>query len=198
MSIEHKDITDPKIHEPKGVSDATDKQAYISNGAGSGVWTNAVVLTDVQQSKASMDIENNTTPFSVSAAVDPTLSTPSDYIQISLAEGITIGSNLSYSTDSISVLKDATYELSVSLSIASVVTGTLPDTIGVAVSDGTSFVPMTMFASIQSSGEAVTISFSKLLPLTNGDAITLWIASKGAANVTIANASVGVKEIMSL
>ena len=38
MAIEHKNITDPNRHEPKGASTATVDQVYASDGAGSGVW----------------------------------------------------------------------------------------------------------------------------------------------------------------
>lgn len=36
----HETITDPNIHEPKGVSSATEGMVYVSDGAGSGAWTN--------------------------------------------------------------------------------------------------------------------------------------------------------------
>lgn len=38
MTIEHNTITDPNIHEPKGVAAASNGQVYIANGAGSGTW----------------------------------------------------------------------------------------------------------------------------------------------------------------
>lgn len=42
MAIEHAAITDPNIHEPKGISSATSGQVYLSDGIGSGNWvTNA-------------------------------------------------------------------------------------------------------------------------------------------------------------
>lgn len=46
--IEHSAITDPNIHEPKGASTATADQIYISDGAGSGEWTDidTVLTTD--------------------------------------------------------------------------------------------------------------------------------------------------------
>lgn len=40
MTIEHSIITDPNIHEPKGVSTATAEQVYSANGIGSGTWIN--------------------------------------------------------------------------------------------------------------------------------------------------------------
>lgn len=36
--MQHKDIPEAQLHEPKGVSTASNKQIYIANGAGSGVW----------------------------------------------------------------------------------------------------------------------------------------------------------------
>lgn len=35
----HKILTDPELHEPKGVSSASANTVYVSNGSGSGVWT---------------------------------------------------------------------------------------------------------------------------------------------------------------
>lgn len=36
---EHVDITDPELHEPKGVAAASEGRVYIADGAGSGAWT---------------------------------------------------------------------------------------------------------------------------------------------------------------
>ena len=38
MSIQHNLITDPNIHEPKGISLALDGDVYVADGLGSGVW----------------------------------------------------------------------------------------------------------------------------------------------------------------
>ena len=38
MTIEHKNITDPDIHEPKGVATASTNYVYVADGAGSGNW----------------------------------------------------------------------------------------------------------------------------------------------------------------
>lgn len=35
----HKNITDPYLHEPKGAATASSGEVYVSDGAGSGVWT---------------------------------------------------------------------------------------------------------------------------------------------------------------
>jgi hypothetical protein len=38
MAVQHSTITDPNIHEPKGVSSAAAGKVYVANGAGSGSW----------------------------------------------------------------------------------------------------------------------------------------------------------------
>ena len=37
---EHVDLTDPELHEPKGVAAATSGQVYVADGGGSGSWSN--------------------------------------------------------------------------------------------------------------------------------------------------------------
>lgn len=38
-NIQHASLTDPQLHEPKGISSAADRQVYVADGAGSGDWT---------------------------------------------------------------------------------------------------------------------------------------------------------------
>jgi hypothetical protein len=38
-NVNHSTLTDPYLHEPKGVSTASYGQVYMANGSGSGAWT---------------------------------------------------------------------------------------------------------------------------------------------------------------
>lgn len=38
-NVNHSTLTDPYLHEPKGVATATSGDVYVANGAGSGAWT---------------------------------------------------------------------------------------------------------------------------------------------------------------
>lgn len=40
-NVNHSTLTDPYLHEPKGVSSASTGSVYVSDGAGSGDWTKA-------------------------------------------------------------------------------------------------------------------------------------------------------------
>ena len=44
MTIEHKNITEADLHEPKGVSSANTGQVYVADGLGSGDWEDQVVI----------------------------------------------------------------------------------------------------------------------------------------------------------
>lgn len=37
-TVQHSALTDPNLHEPKGVSTAAANQVYVANGSGSGTW----------------------------------------------------------------------------------------------------------------------------------------------------------------
>ena len=47
MAIQHAVISDPDIHEPKGVAAATAGQVYVADGAGSGAWTPSSVYGEL-------------------------------------------------------------------------------------------------------------------------------------------------------
>lgn len=103
--IQHKDIPDNQLHEPKGAATAAVDTVYVANGTGSGSFRklgieeldNIVVDLDEANTKlvttgsgyiaavrdvvyGSMVITNNTNAFTIGAAVDSTLNTNSDYV----------------------------------------------------------------------------------------------------------------------
>ena len=51
--IAHKNLTDPQLHEPKGVSAANEGTVYVANGTGSGVWQ-ALPFSDLNYSAQSV------------------------------------------------------------------------------------------------------------------------------------------------
>jgi len=63
MAIQHDSITDPNIHEPKGISTASNGAMYFADGAGSGDWKRGA-----GHAYADMDITNGTTAFALAAA----------------------------------------------------------------------------------------------------------------------------------
>tara|TARA_R110000851_G_scaffold165758_1_gene310820 strand:- start:4625 stop:5242 length:618 start_codon:yes stop_codon:yes gene_type:complete len=71
MAIQHADIPNVGIHEPKGASAALVGQVYIADGAGSGVWTTSL------NTPSDLKIERLLDAVSLAAAQEPVaLDTP--------------------------------------------------------------------------------------------------------------------------
>lgn len=79
MTIQHSLITDPNIHEPKGVASAAIGNVYVADGAGSGVWQKLTELDSIDFSDKTKnqfgwnDIADSTytsgAPLSISSGV---------------------------------------------------------------------------------------------------------------------------------
>ena len=97
MAIEHVDIVDPNIHEPKGVATANKGEAYVADGAGSGDWS-AIPLaqaaclkmsttgdtTGITAAYQAMNVANlgGTLAITENTNLDMTTDTTNGYIQV--------------------------------------------------------------------------------------------------------------------
>ena len=63
MTVQHNSITDPDIHEPKGIASATEGKVYVSDGASSGDWKYAP-----GKAHAEIYISGGTTAHTLAAA----------------------------------------------------------------------------------------------------------------------------------
>lgn len=89
--IQHRLIQDPDIHEPKGVFSASPNQSYISDGAGSGEWTDVnydVCITQVLEARSTNDQEPSGTDTSLQ--VNFGSEQTNQYVTLSSSGGITI------------------------------------------------------------------------------------------------------------
>ncbi len=46
--IQHKNITDPQLHEPKGITTAAEGEVYVADGDGSGTWSPQISNPDTR------------------------------------------------------------------------------------------------------------------------------------------------------
>lgn len=71
-NVNHSSLTDPYLHEPKGVAAASSGNVYVANGSGSGTWKPAerYISAYVAFSTSSPESQAITTTFS---ALDPTI-----------------------------------------------------------------------------------------------------------------------------
>lgn len=208
MAIEHKDIEDPQLHEPKEIAAANNGEVYVADGALSGNWerlpsssidtTGAVIgqlfvadgsgSGDWEDSGGTvygqMDILNNTTIIVLPANID--FDDPTNYSQVTgiwSAPLSLTNSGISFSSDSLTVPLDGTYRIEFWTSF------TIPNNSDVAFKfaiNGTKG-PSKVKRSATSSTDYGLVNGHSLIELVAGDIITVWAMSNVAGNILMEN-----------
>lgn len=103
MTIEHKNIAEAGLHEPKGVSVATSGQVYIADGAGSGVWSDALVTPSdigIERLLDGLSVAASQTPVALDTPLQiefgPAVNTPTDPAMLDAAGKLTINETGTY------------------------------------------------------------------------------------------------------
>jgi hypothetical protein len=65
-NVQHSSLTDPNIHEPKGITTAAGNTVYMSNGSATGSWTNVNRLPGTGWGQYSNSVYVSTTALAVS------------------------------------------------------------------------------------------------------------------------------------
>lgn len=130
--IEHKNITDPEVHEPKGASAAPEGYIYVADGLGSGAWispepkgadtatANEIYVADglgsgaFKQTSAScygqMIITNNTVAQPIAVA-STNLDLDTNYTKITFGWTSPYTENMTFATDKVTVSVSGLYEM---------------------------------------------------------------------------------------
>lgn len=213
MAIQHKDIQEPNIHEPKGIATAGAGTAYLSTGAGTGTWRK-LVATDLAGitsatsgdrvliaqggsfttlpdfSIGSMLILNNANGFATTAAADPTLQTDAQYALLT-------GNGAPWQTDVTNVMRGVTFStnrLTVSVSgiyrveIWAVISGFPSNVAKVGLAyrkNGTDIGAAKAIVKSNGAGDYGNISAFGITQLQANDYMQLMVASTVTGNVTL-------------
>jgi hypothetical protein len=186
---EHDSITDPNIHEPTGAASATAGEVYVSDGAGSGLW-----LPTGGTIHAEMEVVNNTTGQSLTAATDSTLNTNSDYVQ--LDTGIwTAGlvSDATFDTSGyISIATSGIYIISGWFSFQASVVSTYC-AIKYSTDNTTSSLSTRKLSRLSgASGDIGNMAATGIVQLSVGDKVSIFIAVDKNATITTRDAGLAV------
>ena len=216
MTIEHRIITDPEIHEAKGITTAATNTSYKANGAGTGTWrktvspdlqgisgdsgvSDKVLVSDGANgfkfvsgiAHGSQTITANAVNIALTAVADTTFNTPTQYSLMTGTGSPWLGETLSgitFSVDKLTVPITGVYLITSYLNI-----GAFPSTVAkIALRyriNGSTF--STRFPTIKSSGtgaESQLIGFG-LVSMSAGDYIQLYIASDVTGNLLIKSAN---------
>lgn len=208
MAIEHNVIPDGERHEPKDidgssvgevyVSDGTGSgasgawqpiipvggdtalagQVFVSNGAGGGSWDHR---TDIH---GEMFVTGNTTPAVLTAAVDPTLSTDTDYVKATTGWQAGHLTGINFNTDELEITVAGDYEINLWASFEIAVTNSL---IGVkyAINNTIPYSPRKILNKAKTTTDINNLFGIGIAPgLQVGDVISIYIASDTNTNVT--------------
>lgn len=210
MAVEHRNIPESGLHEPKGVSTAASNRVYISDGAGSGAWSlvdadalqgtvnNSVpsgrrLVTDgaggfsaevtPATSFGTMNLTDNTSSQAVTAAVDTSLNTNSDFqalttvVSFENVEGMTTGANYLQVNDA------GLYLIDFWAGVKSDVNAT-KFSLKFVVND-TTFVTRAPKLTLGTGGQVYNASANGLHDFSANDQVKLYIAADKNCNITL-------------
>jgi len=125
--VEHVDIADPNIHEPKDIGAALVEQVYVADGLGGGAWKPVPPPETLFQQIADQTVANTVTETTLFAAGIGTLTLATSAAAVGASFRIRIQGRMS-STGS------PTLELKIKVGGVTIVT-TTPSTLGTAITD---------------------------------------------------------------
>lgn len=181
MALEHASLTGAQLHEPKGADVASSGQIYIANGIGSGAWSN-----NMRTHHGDMTITSNATATAVTAAVDATLSTSTDYKQITAgwADGHLVG--ISRSTDKLVVSSTGHYIMSFWCSVK---IPTINNYIGIKyVVNGSTYSTQKIVSQSSTANDFRNLSGTAQVMLNAGDTLAVYIAGTKNDNLIVQDA----------
>ena len=208
--VQHSAITDPNIHEPKGVAAATAGKVYVANGTGSGAWGRAlplgvdsaapgqVLVADGLGGAAWQD--NAPTPLDYGEiyiqanAVATAIATVNTFVQVT--SGITAGQldGVTVSSNALVVAVSAKYIIEAEVTLTGVAATAIDWNLDFLL-NGAAFGRK---QTVSTTGtEKVTIGLRAITnTLSVGDTISLGIANATDANdPTIVNASLTIRQL---
>jgi hypothetical protein len=190
-NVQHSSLTDPNLHEPKGISTASANQLYLANGSGSGTWTNANRFPGTGWGKYTNTTYVGTTALAIStSAVLLPFTTDDTVSQIPITLAGTTSSLMNLSTETLQfVAAGDLHSITMTFQIYSVSGSPASlDIILYGSSDGTTYSTLlgeTTVSLIKGAGQVITES--SLFPVTSNmvsHGARIYVTSNsGTANI---------------
>lgn len=206
MTIEHSAIVSANCHEPKHISDATTGDAgkvITPDSTTSG--TSILRLLKLEEldfttvPHINLNIIANTTPVAVTAAVDGTLHTSSDYSAITQFTEDTgyakVGFTFNAGTGQITVPETGVYRMSLWLSITS---DAVNSVVGLRFGVGGNYFPVAspvLKVEVVAASEIQSLSAMGEYSMTASDVLTIGLACSKTANITVHEAGLVLRRI---
>lgn len=183
MAIEHVDIPDGERHEPKGASTATAGQIWVADGLGSGTFENTI-----RNCHGQMNIVANTTAKTITAAVDSTLNTNTDYVKMTGAAFPWVNyyaHNVNFSTDKL-ILGFAGYYMISFWGAFKMADNNQFIGIKYAINDTTPYSVQKLVGRAGTANDIESISAVAIVgPVNANDTLSMYLAGTISGNVTL-------------
>jgi hypothetical protein len=209
MSIEHKNIPEDGLHEPKGASTAASDRVYVSDGEGSGSWgkvSSGVLQGTVSSSEAglrvvtdgaggfdteptpgsafgTMNLTDNSATQTLTAATDSDLNTDSDFEEISIALDFENVQGMVSGSNYLEIVEPGLYLIDFWANVSSSTASTRWSL--KFVKNDSVFVPRGPKLWLNSSNEFYNSSANGIHEFEAGDQIKLFMASDKSVDITI-------------
>lgn len=219
MAIQHKDIPESELHEPKGVSVAAANTVYVATGLGSGSWqkigsedieglgdqnnTEGLIMISNGQggfkyvpatAYGSLVINNNSTGFPITAAGDSTLNTNTDY-KVLTGTGASWIPDLTHNTavtsDGVRVLHTGIYRVETWMDIVGFPNNMARLAMKYIVNDN-EFSLRKISVKSNSGGDAGSLTGFGLVELAEDDVVRVAVASTHAGNIIFESGNVTI------
>lgn len=225
MAIEHKFITDAERHEPKGASSAIANSVWVADGVGSGAFRKikstdlsgmtgdgGVAGKDVVSDGANgfkfanadahgaMTITNNVTGFAITAAVDPTFNTPSDFVLITGVGGPWAGEllhDITFDTNKLTVSTTGIYRIDLWGNISAWAANNSSLCFRYKL-NGTTLSSRKPVVKTDASSVPRQVAGFGLLSLNAGDYVQLFVAGSATGNYTFADLNTTISIVRAL
>lgn len=210
MAIEHRNLPESGLHEPKGISLASSNRVYIADGAGSGSWdqvdadalqgtinnslaANLRVVTDglggftteptPASSFGTMNLTDNTTVKAVTAATDTSLNTNTDFVEFDLSFVFENLTNMGSGSNSLVLQASGLYVIDFWAGIKSSVNST-KFSLKFVIND-TTFVARGPKLTLGTNGQIYNLSANGIHNFSSGEVVKLYIAADKTCDITI-------------
>lgn len=187
MAIEHKDIPDVELHEPKGAASAASGDMYVADGVGGGSWQQSVMSNHGQ-----MTITNNATATAVTAAVDATLNTDSDYVKVTAGWGDAHTHGVTFSIDELVCAIDGHYEIAFWGSIKIPLNNNFIS-VKFAINDSTPYSLQKLISQSATTNDYRNMMGHSGIDLIAGDTISIYIAATKTDSIVIEEAGLSLQ-----
>lgn len=214
MSVQHRDISDAYLHEPKGIVSATSNTVYVANGSGGGSWkpidstsmkgllgdggfAGKKIVTDgaggfsikTDSAYGSMVMNNNANAFTTIAAADTNLRTNAQYQLLTGTGAPWTSENLSgivFNTDRLGIQTPGIYRADFTGSIKTFPSATAKVSVKLRINNST-YAVRNIIAKSNAAGDEEQITGFGMFNLAANDYIQVCVASAVAGSLVFSD-----------